>query len=265
METYYSLLGLPENANKTQIRDAYIKQAKQSHPDSAKTPQEAERLNELFILINKAYQILKDDQKRGEYDAYLKKKRLEKQITATKLNASTNKEPDNSTAPLKTGNRRPASPSQEEIPTYNSGKPAPARSESQPDLTEQFAQVRELLNAGNLAKAREKLRLVLKIDPNNALYCSYLASINAQLNTSLNEAHQFARKAIQIEPNNPLHHYHLGMVLEVAGHEQKAQHHYSKALELDPNFQDARKALQKFQHKESFWKKNFSGLFKRKD
>lgn len=278
METYYSLLGVSETAKPNQIREAYIKMAKDCHPDSAKTPEETERLNERFILVNKAYKILRDETKRKEYDAYLRKKRLEAKITANKMKATTEKaeeqgkhspEPPRKRAESKPriveerDRRRPPQRSQPKESASRTNLETPQKT-SKEAVESQFGQVQELMKSGNLQKAREKLRLIIKLDPKNAKYCSYLAYINVQLNTGLNEAHQFARKAIQLDPENPLHHYHLGLVFEVAGHEQKAKQKFNQALELDPRFLEARKALQKYEHKASFWRKNLSGIFGKK-
>lgn len=280
LDTYYALLDVPENASGEKIRLAYIKRAKEVHPDSAKSPEEVERLNEEFILINRAYKILRNDAQRQEYDSYLKKKRLERKMMATRMGATSQKTEPSPKAPASEAPQPPRQSSRPQPKDQQSGQPTqaspdqrksalnlrqqkPQRKSSKESAEQQFNQVMDLLSAGNLQKAREKLRLILKIDPNNPKYCTYLVYVNVQLKTGLNEAHQFARKAIQLEPDNPQHHYHLGLVFELAGHEQKAKQKFNQALEINPRYQDALTALQKYQHKESFWKKNIKGLFNR--
>lgn len=64
----YDLLGVPKGATKDAIRKAYLKLAKQYHPDKTGGDKAAEeRLKE----INAAYDILKNDEKRRQYDAML--------------------------------------------------------------------------------------------------------------------------------------------------------------------------------------------------
>jgi len=58
---YYSILGVPKNADESTIRKAYKKQSMQHHPDRGGN-------EEKFKQINEAYQTLKDPQKRAEYD-----------------------------------------------------------------------------------------------------------------------------------------------------------------------------------------------------
>lgn len=61
---YYQVLNLPNNANKQQIRNAYIILAKQHHPDKNKESTQ-------FTLINKAYTTLIDDDTKKKYDISL--------------------------------------------------------------------------------------------------------------------------------------------------------------------------------------------------
>lgn len=62
----YEILGVPENADKAEIKKAYKKLAKEYHPDRNKSADATEKMKE----INKAYSILEDDEKRALYDEY---------------------------------------------------------------------------------------------------------------------------------------------------------------------------------------------------
>jgi len=62
---YYEVLGVPRNAAKDQIKDAYRNLALQFHPDRNKSPDAEARFKE----ISEAYAVLSDDDKRKEYDA----------------------------------------------------------------------------------------------------------------------------------------------------------------------------------------------------
>lgn len=59
---YYSILGINKNATKDEIKKAFKKRAKETHPDLHKG-KEAE-----FKEINEAYETLSDDKKRADYD-----------------------------------------------------------------------------------------------------------------------------------------------------------------------------------------------------
>ena len=64
---YYEILGVSKTASKIEIKKAYRKLAMKYHPDKNPGDKEAE---EKFKLINEAYQVLSDDEKRAIYDRY---------------------------------------------------------------------------------------------------------------------------------------------------------------------------------------------------
>lgn len=64
---YYALLGVPRNATAEQLRRAYRESALRLHPDRANQPGDTE----LFINVNKAYEVLSNDDQRAEYDKRL--------------------------------------------------------------------------------------------------------------------------------------------------------------------------------------------------
>lgn len=62
---YYDTLGVSKNATGSEIKKAYYGLAKKWHPDANKDDPEAETR---FQEISKAYEVLKDEDKRGDYD-----------------------------------------------------------------------------------------------------------------------------------------------------------------------------------------------------
>ncbi|KMT01527.1 hypothetical protein BVRB_9g215310 [Beta vulgaris subsp. vulgaris] len=63
---YYSVLGVEENAMKSEIKTAYKKLARTYHPDVNKEPGAEQK----FKDISNAYEVLSDDEKRSIYDRY---------------------------------------------------------------------------------------------------------------------------------------------------------------------------------------------------
>lgn len=62
---YYDLLGVPRDANESQIKRAYYALAKKYHPDTNRGDPEAEAR---FQEVQKAYETLRDKQTRSTYD-----------------------------------------------------------------------------------------------------------------------------------------------------------------------------------------------------
>ncbi len=63
---YYEVLGLKKGADKAEITKAYRSLAKKYHPDINKSPDAPKKFEE----IQEAYDVLRDDQKRAQYDRF---------------------------------------------------------------------------------------------------------------------------------------------------------------------------------------------------
>ncbi len=71
-QDYYSLLSIGRDATAEEIRQAYFEAARRLHPDKNVAPGETE----LFIDVQKAYEVLSNPKKRARYDATLPSERM---------------------------------------------------------------------------------------------------------------------------------------------------------------------------------------------
>lgn len=67
MIDYYKLLGVKANASQAEIKSAYRKLARKSHPDVSQNPEASRQ----FALLSKAYHTLSDPQERAFFDEQL--------------------------------------------------------------------------------------------------------------------------------------------------------------------------------------------------
>ena len=63
---YYEILGVDRDADQRTIKRAFLKKAREVHPDVSDAPDAEERFKE----VNEAYSVLSDEQKRANYDRF---------------------------------------------------------------------------------------------------------------------------------------------------------------------------------------------------
>ncbi len=68
LPNYYATLGISQDASQEEIKSRFRQLAKEHHPDKTRDEKSAE----IFSEINKAYEVLSDEETRKEYDKYFK-------------------------------------------------------------------------------------------------------------------------------------------------------------------------------------------------
>jgi curved DNA-binding protein CbpA len=71
VSNYYELLEVPRDASVAAIRQAYVRLARERHPDRFTDPEENKRAQEVFTQITEAFNTLTNEKSRREYDARL--------------------------------------------------------------------------------------------------------------------------------------------------------------------------------------------------
>jgi adenylate cyclase len=110
---------------------------------------------------------------------------------------------------------------------------------------------RSSYDAADVYEARQLLERSIALDPHYArayvmLSHTHVVAWVQPLDddhlspAALERAHRLARKAVQLDPNLPIAHAHLGHVLTFQGQHEQSVAEFEKAVTLNPNFTDWR-------------------------
>src|SRR5262245_45822916 len=114
-----------------------------------------------------------------------------------------------------------------------------------------YTAARSSFNVADLYEARQLLERSISLDPSYArayatLSDTHLLAWIYRLDedylspAALERAHRLAWKAVQLDPNFPIGHASLGMVLTFEGQHEQSVAEFEKAIALNPNFSDWR-------------------------
>lgn len=71
MNDHYAILGVSRNATPIEIRDAYLKLARETHPDKVRDPEARKKAEDAFKYVTAAYDTLSKDRSRRDYTSRL--------------------------------------------------------------------------------------------------------------------------------------------------------------------------------------------------
>lgn len=212
METdYYQVLEVRRDASEREIKRAYHRLARERHPDKGTTPDEVRKLQEEFALISTAYNVLKDKDKRAEYDARLKKEKA----------GEGDGEAPSTTAPAG------------KALTKAGVKGAAASRERSAIAQRAYAKGLQLFNAGDYGRAKEFFEAAIKNNDNDANYHAKLGICLMRSHQGFSRAVQAIQRAIEMDPYNIGHRLTLGETYETVGSTSMAIKTYQEILKWD--------------------------------
>jgi curved DNA-binding protein CbpA len=228
-ESHYDVLGVEDTVAAADVKSAYYDLARRYHPDRFRKaePSLLTRLESAFARITQAYDTLRDDQLRANYNAKLQARRKAQQIVD-----ATAKPP----IPAST----PASPPESEPVQATPVVPViPAAERAANDFKEGLAaleQGQRKLAAGLLASAA---RLV----PNEARYRAFYGQILAAQQNTRRAAEAELQAAIKLDPGNADYRVMLAQLFRDLGFAIRAKGEAERAVAADPNNRKARDLL----------------------
>lgn len=224
-ESHYDVLGVASTAAAAELKSAYYDLARRYHPDRFRkaAPALLAHLESAFARITQAYDTLRDDQLRANYNAKLQARRKAQQIADATAKPQT-----------------PASPAEAEPVEATPVVPVvPAAERAANDFKEGLAAVEQgqrKLAAGLFASAA---RLV----PNEPRYRAYYGQLLAAQENTRRAAEAELQAAIKLDPGNADYRVMLALLFRDLGFAIRAKGEAERAVAADPNNRKARDLL----------------------
>ncbi len=198
---YYQILGVTQEAQTEEIRDAYYKLVKFYHPDvNPNADHEIKvKAEEIFTRVTTAYETLSEADKRKQYDSH-------EELAELKTQAKYIYEAEMA-----------------------------------------FKKGITLLVQRDYVEAEKKIREAVNMNPDEAAYLGahawtrFLAAEDKS--AVLEEVKGSLEKALKMNEKIPENYFYLGSVYKFTNDPKKAERYYEKALELDPDYIEAKREI----------------------
>lgn len=218
---YYKVLQVARDASEKQIKEAYHRVARERHPDKGVTLDEIQRLQQEFALVSAAYNVLKDKDRRAEYDARLQKDEATRAQTGEQ--------------PATSGTAAASAMTATKVASLRDRVAIAKRA---------YAKGVQMLEANDFARAAEFFDAAVKNDDANAEYQVKLGLALMRAHQSLNRAVSAIQRAIELDPYKAEHRLALGEVYETIGSTSLAIKAYQDILKWDPTNANALERLE---------------------
>lgn len=262
-QDHYQILGVSREAPEREIKEAFRALARDLHPDRVKgaSPEEQHKATARMALVSKAYNVLKDKQKRAEYDAELKGR------PAGAASVQAPSQPGQAAAaPAKP---RPSAPAPEAPSPSNNANSAAAIAQRKTMAQKAFVRGMQCFREEKFKEAVSFFDVAAKNDPDSeAQYHLKLAQSLVRSRGSFTRALEAAQKACELDPYKVEFKLVLAEVNEAAGVISKAKEAYQEVLQWDPTNERAKLALSLIEQQEGGGKgalmRKIKGLFAKK-
>jgi curved DNA-binding protein CbpA len=273
---YYEVLGVTRQATTAEIKAAYYQLAKKYHPDRYRQPEHAEirsKLEALFARITQAYETLKEPPSRAQYEDRLRRPSGPLQgrdplATSPLILPAEERKP--LTGELNQQAAQPAPSNGATAPSADPVAPEPqqaARAASPAQSADQYyAQGRARFDRKEYHAAVHLLREAVKIDSSKPQYHFHLGIALIRNPRTRREAEHHLSRAAELDPYNAQMRVKLGMLYKESGLTKKAEHYFREAIQLDPENRTAARELANNKNKKpvgGLWKGEFGSLAKR--
>ena len=220
-ESYYDVLGVESSADAAGLKSAYYDIARRYHPDRFRKtePTLLTRLESAFARITQAYDTLRDDQLRANYNAKLQARRKAQRI----VDATT----------------KPAAPEPEPAAATPEVPVIPAAERAANDFKEGLA----ALEQGQRSVAAGLFASAARLVPNDPRYRAYYGQMLASQEKTRRAAEAELQAAIKLDPKNADYRVILAQLFRDLGFSIRAKGEAERAIAVDPNNSKARDLL----------------------
>ena len=205
----YKVLSVEPEASPDEIQAAYHRMAKQYHPDRFQSREFSEetrgKIDQVFTLINQAYITLKDPVFRADYD---KKRKVSESKVEVGLKAR-----------------------------------AAKKSEDEKTAEALYCDGRALLLKGDAAKAVERLKGSVWLDPEKAVYHHYLGLAESEIPRLRKSAERHFMKAIELNNTTTASRLELAKLYLKVQLWRKAEQQLNDLMHWDPENLEAQRLL----------------------
>lgn len=232
MTDYYAILGVPRSATGSEIREAYLKLARETHPDTVKDPAARKKAEDVFKNVTAAYDTLSRDRSRRDYTSKLPA------VAETKAPAPRAAPPLVKGPPL--GPKAASTPATAGAPAPPPS--APIASGGAPSL-DLLAQGIDAYEKQDYHTAVQLLNIAVTNDDKSAKAHAALSMALAKNPNWVRDALHHMETASKLDPKNVSYLAHLAVLLQSQGLKLRAKRALENAMAINPDHPEVARAL----------------------